>query len=203
MRKRYKPFLFLLAIAVLTIGMATQASAQTGSITIRLEDGAKGTSKAGVSFLCDKVANLIDGEYQLAEALKESKVNLNELKYASDMEAAAKKLYTYTTKKGVPATTDKTGVATFSHLDAGMYLIYTDGKNNYEIISPTLVSVPTWDEQQKLMDYEVIVIPKHSPTPNAPQTGDHSQLLLCCGAVLITGLICIAILLNRRERRRK
>ncbi len=203
MRKKYKPLLFLFAMVILATGITTQAVAQTGSITIQLEDGAKGTSKTNVSFICDKVADLVDGEYQLTEDVRESRVNLNKIEYANDAEIAAKRLYAYTSKKGMRITTDKSGKATLNNLDSGMYLIYTDEKNNYELISPTLVSVPTWNEQQKEMDYEVVVIPKHSPNPYTPKTGDNSPLFLYFGVAFATGIFCVSIIFKRKDKKGK
>ncbi len=201
MKRKIRSVMAILAMTLVVWCTAISAYAATGTITIQLEDGASGTSKAGVVFSCEKVADMVDGDYILMEPFKDSKVDLNQTEYAKDLEAAAETLSTYATKKGVRVTTDKKGTANIKELEPGVYFLSVVEQNKYDKVAPTLVSIPTWDEAEKQMQYDITVIPKHSPNPsNAPQTGDGSQLLLCCGAVVITGGICIAILLLRKKK---
>lgn len=201
MKRKIRSVTAMLAMTLLVWCFAISAYAVTGTITIQLEDGKAGTSKSGVVFSCEKVADIVDGDYILMEPFKDSKVDLNQTEYAKDLEEAAETLSAYATKQGIRITTDKKGSAALKELEPGVYLLSVVDQKKYEKVTPTLVSIPTWNDAEKQMRYDITVIPKHSPNPtNAPQTGDGSQLLLCCGAVVVTGAICIAILLLRKKR---
>lgn len=195
--------LVMMFSSVLSVSAAdtTVEQKESGSITIELEDGKVGTLKSDVEFSYVKVAEVVDGSYILTDDFKESNVDLNQLKYAKDLEEAAKTLCSYSAKADAKVYTDDSGMAVIKDLDTGVYLLHVTGQNQYDIITPILVSIPMWDEEEGQMQYDITVIPKHSPKPSeSPKTGDESKLFLCCGAVLITGAICIAIILRGKKK---
>ena len=68
---------------------------KTGSIEIELTDGEEGTSKEGVIFHYSKVAEIVDGQYELVEQYKGSGIDLNAIEYAEELDEAAEKLSYY------------------------------------------------------------------------------------------------------------
>ena len=52
-------------------------SQEQGSIEIELTDGGVGTTKEGVIFEYAKVADVVDGEYELLDTYQESGIDLN------------------------------------------------------------------------------------------------------------------------------
>ena len=59
---------------------------KTGSIEIELTDGEEGTSKEGVIFHYSKVAEIVDGQYELVEQYKGSGIDLNAIEYAEELD---------------------------------------------------------------------------------------------------------------------
>lgn len=197
--------LILLFSSVISVSATENTAEQKekGSITIQLEEGERGTSKEGVAFAYQKVADIVNGEFELTEPFKQSNVDLNDLEYAKDLEKAAETLLAYApdTKKKVQ--TNQQGIAMIENLDTGVYLLWNTGQYSYEIITPALVSVPKWDEDETQMQYDITVIPKHSPKPSeTPQTGDDNQIWLYGGLVVIAGTVLVALILKiKREHK--
>lgn len=44
----------------------------------------------------------------------------------------------------------------------GVYLVYAKNIANYDNITPFIVSIPSWNETDKSMSYDIQVIPKHT-----------------------------------------
>ena len=62
-------------------------------------------------------------------------------------------------------TTDEEGKATCKNLPVGVYLVYVEDLADYETISPFIVGIPTWDDEDELFQYDVTVEPKHTALP--------------------------------------
>lgn len=148
----------------------TEIQQDTGKISISLSNGAKGTSKAGVTMSCLKVADLVDGEYVIDDAYGDLGIDLNDIKNAKDLESAATKI-AKVAGEGNLAETDENGKTDFKDLEVGVYLIRATDEAQYDTITPLLISIPTWSEK-KGMVYELNVIPKHTakPTPTPTNT---------------------------------
>lgn len=140
-----------------------------GSIEIELTDGEEGTSKEGVIFHYSKVAEIVDGQYELVEQYKGSGIDLNAIEYAEELDEAAEKLSYYKASDGV-CKTHANGIAQMKNLPTGVYLLYVSDQKNYEEITPVLIAVPTWGEQEGTMLYDVKVYPKHTPLPKDTET---------------------------------
>ncbi len=179
---------------------AAETNEPAGSITVTLTDGAAGTSRAGVVFEYARVADVIDGEYVLTDGY--SGVDLNAVATAEEMKKAADKL-AETAEPDGRVTTDGAGTAVIGDLSPGVYLIRAVQRPNYDIVSPALATIPTWDETNGEMLYNIEIKPKHTPVPpdpRAPQTGDARPVVLML-AVFALSIFLILALLSFRTRR--
>lgn len=198
----------------------------TGTIRIVLTNGSEGTSKSGVELTCEKVGDIQDGRYVLTDRYSDMDLDLNQLKNASELEQAARKISeaasTITISEEQAAsdeytdiykgTTDSEGILYFDDLQKGIYLIQASSSEHYDEITPFLVSVPNWSEEAGEMLYDIEVIPKHSPKQQpeaerkeAPQTGIDSPIvrqLGCAGIILVTLLfiLCKEYIERKREQ---
>ena len=142
---------------------------EKGSIEIELTDGGENISKEDVVFRYAKVADIKDGQYVLKEQYKNCGVDLNQISYAKELDEAAEKLSYYGESDG-DCITNEEGIAKIEDLDVGVYLLYVSEQKNYEKVMPVLIAVPTWEEEEGMMLYNVKVFPKH--TPIASHDGD-------------------------------
>lgn len=179
----------------------SQVEDATGSIKITLTDGKKGTSKEDVEISCLKVADITNGEYVLEDQYKSSGVDLNDIKNASELEAAATKL-AKVAGNGTLLTTDMNGVTKFDDLGVGVYLITATNDQNYDDVTPFLIGIPTWSDEQGSMVYDLEVSPKHTPKPeesktpkSCPQTNLDSPILWYFGgaALVLCGLVAVNV----------
>lgn len=180
-----------------------------GSISITLTEGKEGTSLEGVNFHCTKVADIIGGEYVLTEAFSDAEIDLNNLKNADEAAEAAKKLVEVEAEDGASAKTDADGKLVFSELEAGVYLVSADDTETYDIITPALVAIPSWNEEAKDMAYDLEVEPKHTERedvpeePGAPQTNVFSPVYLYFGGAAALAAITVTgnIIYKRRKNK--
>lgn len=193
-------------------------SQEQGSIEIELTDGGVGTAKEGVVFEYAKVADVIDGEYQLLDTYQESGIELNVIDTAIQLEEAAIKLSAYKTSDG-NCVTDKKGKAIIKDLEVGIYLLYASEHTRYDNITPLLIAIPTWGEEEGTMMYDVKVIPKHTPIPpgeiitNTPngndegvKTGDEVTVRLILSIIFLIAAVSLTITiiyLDKREQVKK
>lgn len=186
-------FLFFISIT------AVSALDEVGSITVNLEEGKKGTSVKNVELELIKIADIINGQYFLINDLQNTEVNLNTLETAEDMKNAAYTISKITASKiivGARKTTNDYGTIKFDQLEKGVYLLQATDINRYENIMPTLISVPVFNNESKNgMNYDISIIPKHSPVI-AVKTGDAVDLKLFA---VLAGVSAVIIAIIRRE----
>lgn len=178
--------LMIFAVAVLsTVGIinSVYAYSEIGSVTIALEDGVNGTSINGVEFELIQVGNVVDGLYEYTEDFSDEKTDLNKVEKADEMEELAIRLNQIANEKKITCISDKTdntGKLVFKELKAGIYLLRVTDYNEYEYVEPTLISIPTYDEDvQNSMNFDVTVIPKHTPfkvSVSKQDITDHKEL---------------------------
>ena len=176
----------IFAFAVLsTVGIINSVYAynEIGSVTIALEDGVNGTSINGVEFELIQVGNVVDGLYEYTEYFSDEKTDLNKVEKADEMEELAIRLNQIANEKkitGISDKTDNTGKLVFKELKAGIYLLRVTDYNEYEYVEPTLISIPTYDKDvQNSMNFDVTVIPKHTPfkvSVSKQDITDHKEL---------------------------
>lgn len=147
-----------------------------GSIKIQLTEAGSGTSKENVRFAYTKVADVVNGKYELLERYKQANVDLNKLEHAEDLKKATEQLEKIVEKDG-EIVTDKKGKAVIENLPIGVYLLTVSDRGIYDNVTSVLVSIPTFDEISESMIYDVSVTPKHTPIPpETVKTGDEKDL---------------------------
>ncbi len=182
---------------------------KTGSIVIKLTDGAKGTKKEGIEFTVTKVADIINGEYVLLDKYTKPEHDLNEIKTAAQLEAAAnalmKQVGKVNTKKDV-VKTDANGMVSLKDLSVGVYLISAKDTKTFDTIIPSLVAIPSFNETKGEMVYDLTVQPKHSPKPKPSSPGpkpvhktgvDSPMYLYFGGAGILATLVAF---INRKKK---
>lgn len=173
----------LSAVGIISTVSTVDAYSETGSITVALEDGVAGTSTEGVEFELIKVGDVIDGLYEYTEDFADEKTDLNKVEKADEMEELAIRLNKIANENkitGISDITDNTGKLVFKELMVGIYLLRVTDYNEYEYVEPTLISIPTYDEDvQNSMNFDVTVIPKHTPfkvSVSKQDITDHKEL---------------------------
>lgn len=182
-----------------------------GSITVKLEDTSLNRSKEGVSLAIVQVADAVDGEFVLKEAFKDSGVDLNNIENANALEQAAEKLQKINVANKEIITTNEEGIAVASDLHVGVYLIYATDIAGYENVTTSLVSIPTYDSEAGMMNYDVEVLPKHAPLPTATptpgtiQTGVDDNFLeyAAVAAALLVTAGAIVVISKKKMRKSK
>lgn len=182
----------------------TGQETQTGSVTVQLTPGKEGTSVADVEIFLTKVGEIQDSTYTLLPEYDNTKIDLNTLTTAEQLEEAAKTL-AETAKQEQGKKTDGNGQVVFEKQELGVYLLTAKDQPGYDLVSPTLLSIPTMETDETL-HYDIKVEPKHTPRPaehTAPQTGlfDATCWYLAGGVLLLVlagGLVFAA---KRHEKK--
>lgn len=175
-----------------------------GSITIKLADAKNNQSKEDVEFSISKIADIEDGLYKLKEDYKGVDVDLNNIKTANDLELAAE-LFKKVAKTDNIIKTNSNGECTIDDLDVGVYLVYAKNIANYDNITPFIVSIPSWNETDKSMSYDIQVIPKHTEIikkdkPKVPATAyDGSSIYLVLGSMGLIGSSTLFFKARKKE----
>ena len=130
------------------------------SIRVELQDSVDELSKENVEFRVVQVAKLVDGFFVLNEEFKDLDVDFNTELLAEEVEEICAKLSEYEVT-GERLVTDEEGKAVLEDVEEGLYFIDPVNINEYERMSPMLVSVPEWDGDT--LNYDVVMYPKHRP----------------------------------------
>ena len=137
-----------------------------GSISVELTDPYdKYLSKENVKFGVVKIADIEKGEYILKESYADDEINLNKITKAEEIDNVAKTLSKKVESPDYEMTTDEEGKATCKDLPVGVYLVYVEDLSDFETITPFIVGIPTWDDEDELFQYDVTVEPKHTALP--------------------------------------
>lgn len=136
-----------------------------GSITIKLEDSSKNIPKGNVALAVVPVADVLNGEFVLLESFADISIDLNQIRTVEELEETAEKLQAKEVKQKTILTTDDSGTASISDLQAGVYLIYAVDTARYDSITSALVSIPTFDEEAGVMEHDIEIFPKRIPVP--------------------------------------
>lgn len=137
-----------------------------GSISVELTDPYdEYLSKENVKFGVVQIADIVKGEYVLKDSFADKDLNLNEIKTADEIDKVAKDMAKKVETPDYEMTTDEEGKASCKNLPVGVYLVYVEDLADYETISPFVVGIPTWDDEDELFQYDVTVFPKHTALP--------------------------------------
>lgn len=165
--------------------------------------------QVGVVFRYAKVADIKDGQYVLKEQYKNCGVDLNQISYAKELDEAAEKLSYYGESDG-DCITNEEGIAKIEDLDVGVYLLYVSEQKNYEKVMPVLIAVPTWEEEEGMMLYNVKVFPKHTPITeeriqetkkqSSVKTGDSLDVWIwLTGMVVAIGITGVVLRIKNKK----
>ena len=202
--------LFLSIVCSIPVLASTDTDTTKGSIQILLTDGDIGTSKENVEFEYVKIADIQDGRYVMSDDY--GNINLNELKTSAELDEAAQVINSKA-KADKNIRTDSTGTALIENLEIGVYLLRISDKARYENVTPVLIAIPTWDEEKGDMNYDVTVIPKHTPnTPgeiitNTPEhtesetilTGDNTSFIIYILLMVVSASIVVLYMRTKRR----
>ncbi len=206
----------LLSFAFCTVALA----AQDATLTLQMSystgtAGSKSTPISGVTATAYRVAELDDAvnTYTLVDDFASLGIDFNNGLDAAGMEAAAKQaagIVSASGMKGVSATSNAKGEASFGTLPYGVYLVVQTGSAGdaakYENFTPFLISVPQITEDGVL--YEVVANPKTAPKPPAPPeepptTGDTTNLQPMWGYAAVGGAMVLVGIRGLGRIRRK
>lgn len=204
--KSYKMILFVMLAMLMFRPTVYAQNTEKGSIQITLSDGAAGTSKQNVVFAYARVADWVNGEYKMAEEYS-GDIDFNKITTARELEETAAKMKELVKIPDGRVKTDEKGMALIKDLEEGVYLLYVVDKAEFENINPFLVAIPTWDEEQSVMDYHVEVLPKHErdvpDRPKAPKTGEesHSEKYIAAAAASMVSAIAVFYVKSRNRKK--
>ncbi|MCD8082640.1 MAG: hypothetical protein LUE86_03685 [Clostridiales bacterium] len=168
-RKKLAGFSVSILLALVMTGMTAFAAvpdtARTGSITVTMLSESTGATVAGGTLTAYQVGTVAenDGNYSFAmtDDFAGSGVSLTDMD-SQDLSALASTLSSYVSDNGLEGTTvtiDSDGVATFSDLTLGLYLIVQNtSASGYYAVSPFLVTVPILSDGEYV--YDVNATPK-------------------------------------------
>ena len=167
--------------------LAKVEKVRTGSIEVVLTDGKAGTEKSNVKIGCQKV-------------------DLNAIENANDLKTAAEKLLATAGESTSAAPTDAEGFVTFKNLEVGVYLIFAQDTETYDTVEPSLIAVPTWNDSEGEMQYDVMIAPKHTEKPEkednvAPQTSlqENTWKYVTAAGICVCGALFCTILYKRKH----
>ena len=150
-----------------------QSAEQTGSVTVQLTPGKEGTSAADVEFSLTKVGEIQDSTYVLLPEYESTKIDLNTLTTAEQLESAAKKL-AETAKQEPGKKTDGNGQVVFEKQELGVYLLTAKEQPGYDLVSPTILSIPTTGNGRNLTLRHQSGTEAHPETSRAYGTPDRT-----------------------------
>lgn len=101
----------------------------------------------------------------LKKAFEADQFKLHEMKTADEIDKVAKDMAKKVETPDYEMTTDEEGKATCKDLPVGVYLVYVENLADFETITPFIVGIPTWDDEDELFQYDVTVYPKHTALP--------------------------------------
>lgn len=208
MIKLVKTILSAIAIImIITVPMNVRANTlpnidteEIGSIKITLDDVKKG-SKENVPFAIYKVAELNNGLLELVGNYKETHIDLNTITTANDLEKVSVILSKVNETAIQNKSTQADGTLIFDDLKVGAYLIVATDTSNYDDISPYIVSIPTFNEVDGTMAYDIESKPKHTPKPELPPTGDNNNLRIFVLSCMVSVAFLIMIIKYKKFKR--
>lgn len=163
----------LVLILIFTSLCPIKALAEEGCITITLPGSLEVVPGNEMYFSYAKVGRMEKGKFVLQDEYVESDIDLNQLETAKELQDAAEELQSYVRQGGI-VTMNEDGIVRIENLEEGVYLLNDYGDSQYEMI-PTLLYIPTWEEDEKEMTYDITLEPKYHENLENPDTGDTSN----------------------------
>lgn len=138
-------------------------SKKRGNISITLNDTEDHVSKENVVLGIVKIANENAGQYDLLEPYTNSGIEINYIETTAELNDAALQLVDFVDQPDLKITTDDNGTALAGDLEVGVYLIYPIELSSYDHITPIIIAIPTFDDDEGQMKYDIHLEPKHYP----------------------------------------
>ena len=171
-----------------------------GSIKMKFEK-----AKEGLNVTVYKVANIEDGEYVLVDEYKAEKdIDLNKANDANSLLVLTQKLEKVV-KDGISQKTKANGEVSFEDLEEGVYLVKTADDKEYDKVQTVLVSIPTFDEKEAEMMYDIEITAKTTPRElvdepkPVPQTGVSRSMYVFGGIALVAIIAGVSIGLKKKK----
>ena len=173
-------------ISMNCLGLSAQASdLPKGSVKIMVEDG----RNQAVEVQWVKIADYENGEFLPTQIMKEVG-DLNGINTANEMQKICESLDERIRVYDKSQILEPEGSTIIRNLEEGAYFFhFKTQKGSY---SSSVVGIPSYDEKQKKMNYELEIYPKYSETSTkvvAPQTGLTSHMYL----FYLVGLLLLAV----------
>ncbi len=153
-------------------------------------------------FLCDKIADIEDGEYVMEQEYAQN--NLNNINTSEELKKIIESINPCIKSKTIVQYADKEGKVRFENLQTGVYFVRTEGMNAPKMM-PVLVSIPMWDELEKTMEYDVTVVPKYVQKetvkrnhPAKTSDGSRGNLMKMIGLCFLSFIAIYSIKLYRK-----
>lgn len=189
-------------LALALFGAPAAVRAETvGSITLLLEEG---ISPEGIRFSCTRVGDVFQGRYRLEDSYRQAGIDPDQLENSAEMRQAAERL-SVLAEEGEEASPDGEGRILFSGLEPGLYLLKAEDTGGYRAADPALAAIPSWQEEEGTMAYDITVVPKFRPYEPEKRTlfdtGTESRLPLCLAGA--GGSLLALFLVNRKPARKR
>lgn len=179
---------------------AKEGVSEKGSIQIIIPEEIENTKREGIGFQCIKVADIVNGKYVFrTEIVQEHRIDLKEEMTADESNEIAEILAQSDYADEVKIT-DRNGMIKFDDLEKGLYLLKVQSVSMDGRISSALIAVPTWDDIQKKMEYNIEVIPKYvQGEKTGVKTGDSKELKVYYVAMSISLLFMLCLIRRRKN----
>lgn len=177
----------------------TESERRKGSVQIVLTDEEKELKKENIGFQCIKVADIVDGEYIFENAvLFDSNKTADDIT-SEERDEIARKLSELEYISEVKFN-DQNGTIMFNELVTGVYLLKEVSDMDDKEILPTLIAVPTWEDSEQKMEYDLTVFPKYTEIiKENVKTGDIEYKISLYAGTAILSAMCI-ICFNRKRK---
>lgn len=209
----------LAAILLLSTGFPVLAAPpESGTLKIRLNE-----TEYSVEFAVYRVADYVDGNYDITAEFAGSREDLNALENASDVEECSGALKEWAKSQGIEPMyqmTTQNGQLNLGKVELGMYLVVQVPHEDDRLqVSNVLVGVPYWKTEivggteNKVLEYnveaqpkseEVIELPIEPKPPTKPveevKTGDQAGDQVRVYGILMIAAAGVAYAAGRRRR---
>ena len=179
------------------------ASGNTGSVTISIPTSENKDPK-GIEFSICKVGDIVEGQYVLRSDYKKMNVDLNGIDnkdtYKDAIKVFSNAVIDNKSKKNYCA--DENGIINIEDLDEGVYYISSDGREDYGIISPVIITIPKWNEINNTYEYDLLCEPKvSSEIKKTPKTGDDLDISETASLLLGSLILLSLFIINEKKHK--
>lgn len=186
--------------------LTNDSISSSGSLKIKLSDTKKNNSKEGVIFSLSKIADIEDGTYKVKDNYSNVEIDLNNIKTANDLELAAE-LFKSVAITDNTMETNASGECSIEDLEVGVYLVYAKNIAEYDDITPFIVSIPHWSENDGMV-FDLEVIPKHTEIikkekNKVPPTAYNDKAIfnLAIGSILLLGSGALFLGVRKKDKK--